>query len=115
MDRGVVGMETLQPPKERRVVIRGRYSLARDPSEEIPIRDFDEPLEFRQFVVREDPNLRICETTHDEIHFAHATMPSPEEGAATAGIEVGARACRPAHGRLHWCNDASRSDDQAAI
>ena len=99
--------------KHRRVVRGGERGLAGQPREHVVIGQILQDLESVEVLLGQFADVRIGETAHDQVHFAQAAMPGPEQDTAAAGIEPlaptrnGLAPSRDGHGKpLQW-NDGA--------
>src|SRR5262249_57038875 len=86
------------PPSEHRAIVLCRdLLLARDPGQQLIVRQLDEALAFVELGLGEPGDFRIGEPAHDQIHLAHAAMPRAEQQFAAAEVEPVARSRGSGH------------------
>ena len=81
----------------RSVVIERDILFPGDPGQEVPIQHVDQPLKLGQLRLGKPAERPVGEATHDQIRFAHAAVPSPEQQLATAQVQSIARTCCAGH------------------
>ena len=85
-----MSVEGEQPREERRLALGRGRDLAGEPHEHVPVQLLHQALELVQFGFREAGQVGVREFAEQNVHLPHATMPSAEQGAATAGVEIDA-------------------------
>ncbi len=82
-------VEAFELAEKGRVVRPRHWGLSDQPGEDLLVGEFHQLLERAKLAFIEARELRVRESPHQQVHFAHAAMPSTKTQPPPANLGVG--------------------------